>query len=210
MLPDASLKRIEFVGPQVGGELVTQGIVAVLVALLGIMLYVGLRFERTFAIGAAVALIHDPILILGLFALFHIEFNLTALAATLTVIGYSLNDIVVIFDRIRENFRKFRKNSPVEVVNLSIYQTLSRTIMTSVITLVIVLALFFFAGPLIRSFSIALMIGIVVGIFALFAYSGGFLWVNLFLAIGYFFNKEWEAIMEFFHSRCLILLHYLF
>lgn len=165
-LPGAQLKQLEFIGPQVGRELATQGALAVFIALLGIMIYIALRFEYRFAIGAAVALIHDPILILGIFSLFHIEFNLTALAAILAVIGYSLNDTIVIFDRIRENFRRMRKNTAVEVVNLSINQTLSRTIMTSATTLFVVLSLCIFGGPMIHSFALALVIGIVVGTYS--------------------------------------------
>lgn len=165
-LPGAQLKQLEFIGPQVGRELATQGALAVFIALLGIMIYIALRFEYRFAIGAAVALIHDPILILGIFSLFRIEFNLTALAAILAVIGYSLNDTIVIFDRIRENFRKMRKNTAVEVVNLSINQTLSRTIMTSATTLFVVLSLCIFGGPMIHSFALALVIGIVVGTYS--------------------------------------------
>ncbi|WP_218813906.1 protein translocase subunit SecF [Rickettsiella endosymbiont of Dermanyssus gallinae] len=165
-LPGAQLKQLEFIGPQVGRELATQGALAVFIALLGILIYIALRFEYRFAIGAAVALIHDPILILGIFSLFHIEFNLTALAAILAVIGYSLNDTIVIFDRIRENFRKMRKNTAVEVVNLSINQTLSRTIMTSATTLFVVLSLCIFGGPMIHSFALALVIGIVVGTYS--------------------------------------------
>ncbi|MES2997995.1 MAG: protein translocase subunit SecF [Pseudomonadota bacterium] len=165
-LPGAQLKQLEFIGPQVGRELATQGALAVFIALLGIMVYIALRFEYRFAIGAAVALIHDPILILGIFSLFHIEFNLTALAAILAVIGYSLNDTIVIFDRIRENFRKLRKKSAIEVVNLSINQTLSRTIMTSATTLFVVLSLCIFGGPMIHSFALALVIGIVIGTYS--------------------------------------------
>lgn len=165
-LPGAQLKQLEFIGPQVGRELATQGALAVLIALIGIMIYIALRFEYRFAIGAAVALIHDPILILGIFSLFHIEFNLTALAAILAVIGYSLNDTIVIFDRIRENFRKLRKQTAVEVVNLSINQTLSRTIMTSATTLFVVLSLYIFGGAMIHSFAAALVIGIVVGTYS--------------------------------------------
>lgn len=165
-LPGAALKRVESVGPQVGQELATKGALAVLVALLGTMIYIALRFEYRFAIGAAVALIHDPVLILGIFSFFHVEFNLTALAAVLAVIGYSLNDTIVIFDRIRENFRKVRKGTPVEIVNLSINQTLSRTIMTSATTLMVVVSLFFFGGPMIHEFAAALIIGIVVGTYS--------------------------------------------
>ncbi len=165
-LPGAKLKQIEYIGPQVGKELATQGALAVFIALLGIMIYIALRFEYRFAVGAAVALIHDPIVILGIFSLFDIEFNLTALAAILAVIGYSLNDSIVIFDRIRENFRKLRKGTAVEVVNLSINQTLSRTIMTSATTLLVVLSLCVFGGRLIHSFALALVIGIVVGTYS--------------------------------------------
>lgn len=165
-LPDAQLRRIDFIGSQVGQELATKGALAVLVALLGTMIYIAMRFEYRFAIGAAVALIHDPILILGIFSFFHIEFNLTALGAVLAVIGYSLNDTIVIFDRVRENFRKLRKESPLNVMNLSINQTLSRTIMTSAMTLVVVLALFLYGGEMIHSFSAALIIGIIVGTYS--------------------------------------------
>lgn len=165
-LPGSTLKQVEFIGPQVGAELANKGALAVLVALMGTMLYIAMRFEYRFAVGAAVALIHDPILILGIFSFFHLEFNLTALAAVLAVIGYSLNDTIVIFDRIRENFRKVRKGTPLEIVNLSINQTLSRTLMTSATTLVVVLSLFFYGGPMIHEFAIALIIGIVVGTYS--------------------------------------------
>lgn len=165
-LPGASLKRVEYVGSQVGAELAAKGALAVLIAMLGTMLYIAIRFEYRFAIGAAVALIHDPILILGMFSFFHWEFNLTSLAALLAVIGYSLNDTIVIFDRIRENFRKMRKGSAVEIVNLSINQTLSRTVMTSATTLMVVLALYIYGGPMIHGFAIAFIIGIVVGTYS--------------------------------------------
>jgi len=165
-LPDAKIMRIDFIGSQVGQELATKGALAILVALLGTMIYIAMRFEYRFAIGAAVALIHDPILILGVFSLFQIEFNLTALAAVLAVIGYSLNDTIVIFDRVRENFRKLRKESPLIIMNLSINQTLSRTIMTSAMTLVVVLALFIYGGEMIHSFAAALIIGIIVGTYS--------------------------------------------
>lgn len=166
LLPDAKIMRIDFIGSQVGQELATKGALAILVALLGTMIYIAMRFEYRFAIGAAVALIHDPILILGVFSFFQIEFNLTALAAVLAVIGYSLNDTIVIFDRVRENFRKLRKESPLNVMNLSINQTLSRTIMTSAMTLVVVLALFIYGGEMIHSFASALIIGIIVGTYS--------------------------------------------
>jgi preprotein translocase subunit SecF len=165
-LPEAQLKRVEYVGPQVGRELAAKGALAILIALIGTMIYIALRFEYRFAVSSTVALVHDPILILGLFSFFHFEFNLTALAAVLAVIGYSLNDTIVIFDRIRENFRKMRKGTPIEIVNLSINQTLSRTIMTSATTLTVVLALFIYGGAMIHSFATAMIIGIIVGTYS--------------------------------------------
>lgn len=165
-LPDAKVMRVDYIGSQVGQELATKGALAILVALLGTMVYIAMRFEHRFAIGAAVALIHDPIFILGIFSYYHIEFNLTVLAAVLAVIGYSLNDTIVIFDRVRENFRKLRKEDPLSVMNLSINQTLSRTIMTSAMTLVVVLALFFYGGEMIHGFATALIIGIVIGTYS--------------------------------------------
>lgn len=165
-LPNAHLESAAYVGPQVGKEMASKGFLAILVALLGTMIYIAIRFEWRFAVGSAVALIHDPVLILGLFSFFHWEFNLTVLAAVLAVIGYSLNDTIVIFDRIRENFRKMRKGTPVEVVNLSINQTLSRTIMTSATTLIVVVALFVYGGTSIHGFAKALIIGIIVGTYS--------------------------------------------
>ena len=166
LLPGASKQRVEFVGPQVGSELATKGALAIVVSLLATMIYIALRFEYRFAVSAAVALVHDPVLILGIFSLFHIEFDLKALAALLAVIGYSLNDTIVVFDRVRENFRKVRRVSPLEIMNLSINQTLSRTIMTSVLTFIVVLALFVYGGATIHGFALALMIGIVVGTYS--------------------------------------------
>lgn len=165
-LPGAKLDQASFIGPQVGREMANKGWMAILVALLGTMVYIAFRFDLRFAIGSTVALIHDPILILGVFSFFNIEFNLISLAAVLTVIGYSLNDTIVIFDRVRENFRKFRKAGAVEVMNLSINQTLSRTIMTSFVTLMVVFALFFLGGSLLHGFALALIIGIVVGTYS--------------------------------------------
>lgn len=165
-LPEATLQSVDYIGPQVGKELATNGALALLVALLGTAIYIGLRFEWRFAVSAAVSLLHDPILILGVFSLFHMEFDLISLAAVLTIIGYSLNDTIVVFDRVRENFRKSRKGTPTEVVNLSVNQTLSRTIMTSGMTLIAVLVLFFFGGPKLHGFSTALIIGIVVGTYS--------------------------------------------
>lgn len=165
-LPFATLHQIEYIGPQVGKALISNGVLAILVSLIGTMLYIAFRFEYRFAVSAAVALIHDPILILGIFSWFQIEFNLIALAAVLTIIGYSLNDTIVVYDRVRENFRKVRKASATEIMNLSINQTLSRTIMTSGLTFLVVFSLFLFGGEMLRGFSIALMVGIIIGTYS--------------------------------------------
>ncbi len=160
------MRRVEFVGPQVGEELTEQGGLAVLYALLGILMYVALRFEYRFAFGAVAALVHDVVVTLGVFSLAQVEFNLTVLAAILAVIGYSLNDTIVVFDRIRENFRKMRKGSPTDVMNVSINQTLSRTLMTSLTTLLVLLALFFLGGEIIHSFALALIVGVFIGTYS--------------------------------------------
>jgi preprotein translocase subunit SecF len=160
------LRRVEFVGPQVGEELREQGGLAVLFSLIGILIYVALRFEWRFAAGAVVAIIHDVIFTLGMFSIFAIPFDLTVLAAVLAVIGYSLNDTIVIFDRIRENFRRMRKGTVIEITNRSINQTLSRTIVTSGTTLIVLLALYFLGGGAINGFSLALIIGVVVGTYS--------------------------------------------
>lgn len=165
-LPDATLQSVDYIGPQVGKELAMNGALALVVALLGTALYIAMRFEYRFALSAAIALIHDPILILGVFALFKIEFNLITLAAVLTVIGYSLNDTIVVFDRVRENFRKMYKATAAEVVNLSVNQTLSRTIITSALTFLAVLALFVYGGEVLHGFATALLVGIVVGTYS--------------------------------------------
>jgi preprotein translocase subunit SecF len=165
-LTGSQLQRINEIGASVGDELVTNGILAVIVALLGTMIYIALRFEYKFAISAAISLIHDPMLILGIFSFFHIEFDLIALAALLTVIGYSLNDTIVVYDRVRENFRKIRKADAVEILNLSINQTLSRTIMISGLTFSVILALYIFGGQMLHGFSLAMMIGIVIGTYS--------------------------------------------
>jgi len=179
-LPGASFAgNLEYIGPQVGKTLLTNGILAIIVSLIGTMIYIALRFEYRFAISAAVALIHDPLLILGIFAFFHIEFNMIALTAVLTVIGYSLNDTIVVYDRVRENFRKVRKGTPLEIMDLSINQTLSRTIMTSGLTLLVVIALYLFGGPTLHGFSLALIIGIVIG-----TYSSIYVAGSMAIAIG--------------------------
>lgn len=178
-LPGASIGQLDYIGPQVGQELMSNGILAILLSLLFTMTYVALRFDWRFAIGAGVALLHDPILILGVFSIFHLEFNLIVLAAVLTVIGYSLNDTIVVYDRVRENFRKMRKVEPREIMDASINQTLSRTIMTSGLTLLVVIALLIFGGPTLEPFALALAIGIVVG-----TYSSIYIAGSLAIAIG--------------------------
>lgn len=165
-LPGAQKQRVEFVGPQVGKELATKGALAILVSLLATMIYIAMRFEYRLAVSSAVALVHDPVLILGVFAFFGIEFDLKALAGLLAVIGYSLNDTIVVFDRVRENFVKLRRTDSVEIMNISINQTLSRTIMTSTLTLFVVVALFVYGGETIHGFSLALIIGIVIGTYS--------------------------------------------
>ncbi len=160
------MRRVEFVGPQVGDELRDKGGLAMLYALIGILIYVALRFEWRFSLGSVAALIHDVILVVGFFAITQIEFDLTVLAALLAVIGYSLNDTIVVFDRIRENFRRLRKETSKGVLNFSINQTLSRTLMTSITTLLVLIALFIFGGEVIHSFSIALIVGVLVGTYS--------------------------------------------
>ncbi len=160
------LRRVEFVGPQVGEELREDGGLAVLFSLIGILVYVALRFEWRFSVGAVVAIIHDVLFTVGIFSIFQIEFDLPVLAAVLAVIGYSLNDTIVIFDRVRENFRKVRKGTVIEIINQSINQTLSRTFITSGTTLLVLLALFIFGGKAISGFSLALIVGVIVGTYS--------------------------------------------
>ena len=163
---DVDMRRIEFVGPQVGEELTEQGGLAMLTALICILLYVMMRFEWRFALGSVTALAHDVIITLGLFSLLQLEFDLTILAAILAVIGYSLNDTIVVSDRIRENFRKIRKEEPEGIINISLTQTLNRTVITSVTTILVLLALFFKGGALIHGFSTALLFGVVIGTYS--------------------------------------------
>jgi preprotein translocase subunit SecF len=160
------MRRVEFVGPQVGEELTEQGALAMIYALIGILIYIMVRFQWRFAPGAVIALVHDVLIIIGFFALFQFDFDLTVLAALLAVIGYSLNDTIVVFDRIRENFRKIRKASSVDIVNASLNQTLSRTLMTSITTLVVLISLFVFGGEVIHVFSLALIMGVLVGTYS--------------------------------------------
>jgi preprotein translocase subunit SecF len=163
---DVQMRRVEFVGPQVGDELANQGGLAMIYALIGILIYVAARFKWQFSISSVVALVHDVIITLGAFAVFQFDFSLSVLAAVLAVIGYSLNDTIVVFDRIRENFRKMRKGDRFQVVNAAINDTLPRTILTSMTTLFVVLTLLIFGGEALRGFSIALMIGVVVGTYS--------------------------------------------
>jgi len=163
---EVELRRVEFVGPQVGDELAEDGALAVLVALIAILMYVAMRFEWRFAVGSVIALVHDVIIVVGLFALLQIEFDLPVLAAVLAVIGYSLNDTIVVFDRIRENFRKMRKGEPVEIVNRSLNETLSRTLVTSLTTILVLLALFFLGGEIIHGFAFALLVGVLTGTYS--------------------------------------------
>jgi preprotein translocase subunit SecF len=160
------VRRVDFVGPQVGKELTEDGGLAVLYALIAILVYVSLRFEYRFSLGAVAALIHDVVITLGVFSILQLDFDLTVLAAILAVIGYSLNDTIVVFDRIRENFRKIRKKTSLEITNTSINQTISRTLMTSFTTLLVLFALYFFGGEVIQSFALALIIGVFVGTYS--------------------------------------------
>ncbi len=160
------MRRVEFVGPQVGEELTEKGGLAMIYALIGILVYVAWRFEWRFAVGSVAALIHDVVITMGLFSLLGLEFSLAVLAAILAVIGYSLNDTIVVFDRIRENFRKMRRGSPLQIMNASINQTLRRTVLTSATTLLVVLTLLIIGGEVIRGFAAALLIGIVVGTYS--------------------------------------------
>lgn len=163
---NVEMRRIEFVGPQVGDELKNDGGLAMIAALAMIMFYVAMRFQMRFSVGAIAALVHDVLITLGIFSITHFDFDLTVLAALLAVIGYSLNDTIVVFDRVRENFRKLRESTPVDVFNISLNQTLSRTIMTSLTTLMVLVALFVFGGEIIHSFATALIIGVLVGTYS--------------------------------------------
>lgn len=176
---DIELRRIEFVGPQVGDELKEQGGLAMLMALGFVMVYIAFRFQFKFSVGAVCALIHDVIITLGIFSVLKIDFDLTVLAAVLAVIGYSLNDTIVVSDRIRENFRKIRKSDAVRVIDTSLNETLARTLVTSLTTLLVLIALFVFGGELIHSFSIALIIGVVVG-----TYSSIYVAANVLIMMG--------------------------
>ena len=185
------MRRAEFVGPQVGDELRDKGGLAMLYALIGIFIYVWLRFEWKYSAGSVAALFHDVIIVVGFFAITQIEFDLTVLAALLAVIGYSLNDTIVVFDRIRENFRRLRKATSESVINTSINQTLSRTLMTSITTLLVLIALFIFGGEIIHSFSIALIVGVIVG-----TYSSIYVASSAALALGVSKEDHMQAEVE--------------
>ena len=181
------MRRLDYVGPQIGEELRDKGGLGMLIALAVVMLYVAIRFQFKFSVGAVLALVHDVLITLGIFSITRLEFDLTVLAAILAVVGYSLNDTIVVSDRIRENFRKIRKATPVEVINESLSQTLWRTINTSMTTLLVLLALFFFGGELIQNFAIALMIGVGIG-----TYSSVYVAATVMLAM----NVDREDLLE--------------
>ena len=163
---EINMRRVEFVGPQVGDELTEQGILAVIYAMVGAFLYIMFRFQWRFSVGAIAALIHDVIISMGIISLVGIEFDLTVVAAILAVVGYSLNDTIVVFDRIRENFPRYRKRTPIDVLNTSINETLSRTLMTGITTLLVLIALFYVGGAIIHGFAFTLIVGIVVGTYS--------------------------------------------
>lgn len=177
--PQVDVRRAEFVGAQVGEELKNDGGLAMLIALICIMIYVMIRFEWKFSVGAVVSLAHDVIITLGFLSAIQAEFDLTVLAALLAIIGYSLNDSIVVFDRVRENFRRVRKGTPEEITNISINETLSRTVMTGVTTLMVLCALFFLGGDIIHVFSLSLIFGIAFG-----TYSSVFVASSVVIALG--------------------------
>lgn len=175
---NVELHRVEFVGPQVGEELREKGGLAMLLALAVVLIYIALRFQLKFALGAVLALVHDVIITLGFFAVTGFTFDLTVLAAILAVIGYSLNDTIVVSDRIRENFRVMHSATPIEVINYSLTQTLGRTLITSITTLLVLAALAIFAGESLQSFSLALIVGVVIG-----TYSSIYVAANVLIAM---------------------------
>ena len=183
--PTITFPSVESVGPTVSGELVQTAILAVTLAIAAVLIYIWLRFEWQFSLGAVVALVHDVMLTIGVFSLFQIRFDLAIIAALLTIVGYSLNDTVVVFDRVRENLRKYKKRPLGEVLNLSINETLSRTVMTSVTTLIALIALFVLGGDVIRGFVFAITWGIIVG-----TYSSIYIAKNIVLMLGV--KRDWS------------------
>lgn len=173
-------RRVEVVGPRVSAELAQAGVIAVIAALLAIMVYIWLRFEWHFAVGAVITTVHDVLLTIGIFAVVQLEFNLTSIAAVLTIVGYSLNDTVVVYDRVRENLRRYKKMPMAELLDLSVNQTLSRTVMTSLTTLIALVALFIFGGEVIRSFTFAMIWGVVIGTYSsIFVAAPMLIWFKL-------------------------------
>jgi preprotein translocase subunit SecF len=178
--PGIQFLQVDSVGAKVSGELVTAGILAVLLSFIGIMIYIWLRFEWQFALGAVLSLIHDAVVTVGVFSLMHYEFNLTIVAAILTVIGYSINDTVVVFDRMREVLRKYKKLPLPEVMNIALNETLSRTVMTSVTTLIALFAIFWFSGPVVHGFAFAVIFGVLVGTYSSIYVAGAtVLWLGV-------------------------------
>ncbi len=165
-LGSVEMRRVEFVGPQVGEELTEQGILAVVYALIGIFLYVMFRFQWRFSVGAVAALVHDVLITMGVLSMLQVEFDLTVVAALLAVVGYSLNDTIVLFDRIRENFPRLGKHTSIDVINTSVNETLSRTLMTSLTTLLVLIALFYFGGEIIHAFAFTLIVGVLIGTYS--------------------------------------------
>jgi preprotein translocase subunit SecF len=177
---EVKLRRVEFVGPQVGAELREKGGLALLLSLLAVAAYVAFRFQYKFAVGAVVSLFHDVLIALGMFALFQWDFDLNTLAAVLAIVGYSINDTIVVFDRIRENFRKLRKTTVIDIMNISTTDTLDRTLATSGITLAVMLSLYLFGGDALRGFSLALIVGTVIGTFSsIYVASAIALWLGI-------------------------------
>ena len=179
-IPGIEFRRVEVVGPKVSGELIQAGVMAILLAVAAVLIYIWLRFEWQFSLGAVAALVHDVIITIGVFSLVQLEFNLSIIAALLTIVGYSLNDTVVVFDRVRENLRRFKQKPLIEVLNLSINETLSRTVMTSVTTLIALGSLYFLGGEVIRGFTFGMILGVIVGTYSsVFVASVILLWLGV-------------------------------
>ena len=183
---DFDVRRVEIVGPQVSAELIQTGIMAVLAAIASMLIYIWFRFEWQFSVGAVLALVHDVALTIGLFALLQLDFNLSILAAILTIVGYSMNDTVVVYDRVRENLRKYKKMELAELLNIAINETLSRTVMTSVTTMLALLALYILGGEVIRGFTFAMIWGVIVG-----TYSSIFIASPLLMLLGV--KRDWSG-----------------
>ena len=185
--PNMSFPQVDSVGPKVSGELIQTAVIAVLLAIAAVLFYIWLRFEWQFSVGAVAALVHDIILTIGIFSLLQIKFDLAIIAALLTIVGYSLNDTVVVFDRVRENLRKYKKRELRDVLNLSINETLSRTVMTSVTTLIALISLYVLGGDVIRGFVFAMIWGVIVG-----TYSSVFVASVILLRLGV--KRDWDKI----------------